>query len=191
MVKQETIRSGMGATVPENRVGLVVANLTVIDADQPHSPNWNAVYRIISGDPSNHFSMRTDPVSNDGMVTVVKPVDYEMNRAFMLTVVVSNQAHLASGIQSSLQSTAGVTISVQDVNEPPYFPTNPKSIRFEEGVPAGTGLTTFSAADPDRHQALKERPSTGDGLCVNGFHILTFSMDISLASAGPRKGTSM
>jgi cadherin 4 type 1 (R-cadherin) len=79
-------------------------------------------------------------------------VDYEMNRAFMLTVMVSNQAHLASGIQSSLQSTAGVTISVQDINEPPYFPTNPKSIRFEEGVPAGTSLTTFSATDPDRLQ---------------------------------------
>lgn len=81
-----------------------------------------------------------------------QPVDFEMNRAFMLTVVVSNQAHLASGIQSSLQSTAGVTISVQDVNEPPYFPTNPKHIRFEEGVPAGTSLTTFSASDPDRLQ---------------------------------------
>ncbi|TNN25971.1 Cadherin-4 [Liparis tanakae] len=80
------------------------------------------------------------------------PVDFEMNRAFMLTVVVSNQAHLASGIQSALQSTAGVTISVQDVNEAPYFPTNPKHIRFEEGVPAGTSLTTFSAADPDRLQ---------------------------------------
>lgn len=82
----------------------------------------------------------------------LQPVDFEMNRAFMLTVVVSNQAHLASGIQSSLQSTAGVTISVQDVNEPPYFPTNPKHIRFEEGVPAGTSLTTFSASDPDRLQ---------------------------------------
>ncbi|XP_077942446.1 cadherin-4-like isoform X2 [Gasterosteus aculeatus] len=138
--------------VPENRVDLAVANLTVIDADQPHSPNWNAVYRIISGDPSGHFTIRTDPVSNDGLVTVVKPVDFEMNRAFMLTVVVSNQAHLASGIQSALQSTAGVTISVQDVNEPPYFPTNPKHIRFEEGVPAGTSLTTFSASDPDRLQ---------------------------------------
>ncbi|XP_059189917.1 cadherin-4-like [Centropristis striata] len=138
--------------VPENRVDLVVANLTVIDADQPHSPNWNAIYRIISGDTSGHFAIRTDPVTNDGMVTVVKPVDFEMNRAFMLTVVVSNQAHLASGIQSSLQSTAGVTISVQDVNEPPYFPTNPKHIRFEEGVPAGTSLTTFSASDPDRLQ---------------------------------------
>lgn len=51
---------------------VVVANLTVIDADQPHSPNWNAIYRIISGDPSGHFTIRTDPVTNDGMVTVVK-----------------------------------------------------------------------------------------------------------------------
>uniref|UniRef100_A0A3P9HWE4 Cadherin-4 n=1 Tax=Oryzias latipes TaxID=8090 RepID=A0A3P9HWE4_ORYLA len=159
--------------VPENRVDLVVANLTVIDADQPHSPNWNAVYRIISGDPSGHFTIRTDPISNDGMVTVVKPVDFEMNRAFMLTVVVSNQAHLASGIQSSLQSTAGVTISVQDVNEPPYFPTNPKHIRFEEGVPAGTSLTTFSASDPDRLQMQQiirylKLSDPADWLSING-----------------------
>lgn len=58
--------------VPENRVEMVVANLTVMDRDQPHSPNWNAVYRIISGDPSGHFSVRTDPTTNEGMVTVVK-----------------------------------------------------------------------------------------------------------------------
>lgn len=75
----------------------------------------------------------------------------------MLTVVVSNQAHLASGIQSSLQSTAGVTISVQDVNEPPVFPVNPKTIRFEEGVPPGTTLTVFAAQDPDHfiHQIVR------------------------------------
>lgn len=50
----------------------MVANLTVMDRDQPHSPNWNAAYRVISGDPSGHFSIRTDPVTNEGMVTVVK-----------------------------------------------------------------------------------------------------------------------
>lgn len=60
--------------VPENQVDVVVANLTVIDADQPHSPNWNAIYRIISGDPTAHFTIRTDPVTNDGMVTVVKVI---------------------------------------------------------------------------------------------------------------------
>lgn len=68
----------------------------------------------------------------------------------MLTVMVSNQAPLASGIQMSFQSTAGVTISVMDINEAPYFPSNHKLIRLEEGVPTGTVLTTFSAVDPDR-----------------------------------------
>ncbi|XP_019492700.1 PREDICTED: cadherin-4 [Hipposideros armiger] len=145
--------------VPENRVETVVANLTVMDRDQPHSPNWNAVYRIISGDPSGHFSIRTDPVTNEGMVTVVKAVDYELNRAFMLTVMVSNQAPLASGIQMSFQSTAGVTISVMDVNEAPYFPSNHKLIRLEEGVPTGTVLTTFSAVDPDRFMQQSVRYS--------------------------------
>ncbi|XP_069861231.1 cadherin-4-like isoform X2 [Dipodomys merriami] len=127
----EFTTSTFSGEVPENRVETVVANLTVMDRDQPHSPNWNAVYRIISGDPSGHFSVRTDPVTNEGLVTVVK-------------------APLASGIQMSFQSTAGVTISVTDINEAPYFPSNHKLIRLEEGVPAGTALTTFSAVDPDR-----------------------------------------
>ncbi|CAF96546.1 unnamed protein product [Tetraodon nigroviridis] len=151
-----TVRTFSGE-VPENKVNVVVTNLTVVDRDQPHSPNWNAVYRIVGGDPTGHFTIHTNPITNEGMLTVIKPVDFEMNRAFGLTVVVSNQAHLASGIQSSLQSTAGVTISVQDVNEPPVFPVNPKMIRFEEGVPAGTTLTVFAAQDPDRfiHQIVR------------------------------------
>ncbi|XP_043946311.1 cadherin-4 [Protopterus annectens] len=136
--------------VPENKVDAVVANLTVMDRDQPHTANWNAVYRILNGDQMGHFVIRTDPVTNDGLVTVVKPVDFEMNRAFVLTVMVTNQAPLASGIQMSHQSTAGVTISVRDVNEAPYFPAKPKLIRQDEGVPAGTFLTIFQAVDPDR-----------------------------------------
>uniref|UniRef100_A0A8C2ECW6 Cadherin-4 n=1 Tax=Cyprinus carpio TaxID=7962 RepID=A0A8C2ECW6_CYPCA len=136
--------------VPENAVGVVVANLTVRDKDQPHTPNWNAVYRITGGDAMGHFAIRTDEVTNDGKVIVVKPVDYERNDAFTLMVVVSNQAHLASGIPSSPSSSAAVSIKVLDVNEAPVFPSNPKIIRFEEGVPADTTLATFAALDPDR-----------------------------------------
>lgn len=58
--------------VPENKVNVVVTNLTVVDRDQPHSPNWNAVYRIVSGDPMGHFTIRTNPITNEGMLTVVK-----------------------------------------------------------------------------------------------------------------------
>ncbi|NWU13476.1 CADH4 protein, partial [Cephalopterus ornatus] len=98
----------------------------------------------------SHFAFSQPEGPREKIQHFAAAVDYEMNRAFMLTVMVSNQAPLASGIQMSFQSTAGVTISVTDVNEAPYFPTNHKLIRLEEGVPTGTVLTTFSAVDPDR-----------------------------------------
>ncbi|XP_063065127.1 cadherin-4-like [Engraulis encrasicolus] len=135
--------------VKENATGVIVTNLTVIDRDQPHTPNWNAVYKIMSGDPNNYFTIHTNPENNDGMVTVVKPVDYELNRAFMLNVEVHNQVPLASNIQSSPQHTAGVTISVQDVNEPPAFVSNPKYVRLQEGLAAGHPVCSFVAKDPD------------------------------------------
>lgn len=143
--------------VQENKREVIVANLTVTDRDQAHTSNWNALYRIVSGDPAHHFIVKTDPITNEGMVIVEKPVDYEINRAFVLTVLVMNQSPLATGIQSSLQSTATVAISVTDVNEAPFFIPNPKLIRQEEEMPVGTLLTTFAAQDPDRfmHQAIR------------------------------------
>lgn len=61
--------------VPENRVDVIVANLTVTDKDQPHTPAWNAMYRMTGGDPTGRFTILTDPNSNDGLVTVVKVRD--------------------------------------------------------------------------------------------------------------------
>lgn len=58
--------------VLENRVNMIVANLTVTDKDQPHTPAWNAMYRMTGGDPTGRFTILTDPNSNDGLVTVVK-----------------------------------------------------------------------------------------------------------------------
>ncbi|CAO2593288.1 CDH2, partial [Lemmus lemmus] len=128
--------------VPENRVDVILANLTVTDEDQPHMPTWNAVYRISSGDPTGRIAIQTDPNSNDGLVTMVKPIDFETNRMFVLTVAAENQVPLAKGIQHPPQSTATVSVTVIDVNENPYFVPNPKIIRQEEGLHAGTMLTT-------------------------------------------------
>lgn len=61
--------------VPENRVDVIVANLTVTDKDQPHTPAWNARYQMTGGDPTGQFTILTDPNSNDGLVTVVKVRD--------------------------------------------------------------------------------------------------------------------
>uniref|UniRef100_A0A670I8J5 Cadherin 2 n=1 Tax=Podarcis muralis TaxID=64176 RepID=A0A670I8J5_PODMU len=137
--------------VPENRVDVTVANLTVTDKDQPHTPAWNAMYRMTGGDPTGRFTINTDPNSNDGLVTVVKPIDFETNRMFVLTVAAENQVPLAKGIQHPPQSTATVSITVIDVNESPIFVPVTKLVRQEEGLLAGKVLTSFTAQDPDRY----------------------------------------
>ncbi|KAA8589896.1 hypothetical protein FQN60_013261, partial [Etheostoma spectabile] len=136
--------------VHENRVNVIVANLTVTDKDQPHTSAWSAVYRIIAGDPTGRFSIPTDPTTNEGLLTVVKPVDFELSRSFMLTVEAENEVPLARGIHLPRQSTATVSVRILDINESPEFSPNPKSIKLEEGLPAGSLLTTFTAQDPDR-----------------------------------------
>ncbi|KAG9274619.1 cadherin-2-like isoform X2, partial [Astyanax mexicanus] len=145
--------------VPENRVNVIVANLTVTDKDQPNTPAWNAVYKITGGDPTGRFSVPTDPTTNEGLVTVVKPIDFETSRSFVLTVVAVNEVALERGIHLPRQSTATVSIRVIDVNESPYFDPNPKLIRLDEGMPAESVLTTYTAQDPDRFMQQSMRYS--------------------------------
>ncbi|NXT66667.1 CADH4 protein, partial [Chaetops frenatus] len=128
----------------------ITRDLTGSLMGQAGSRNWGGMGLPTTTGTHSHFSFSQPKGPREEIQHFSAAVDYEMNRAFMLTVMVSNQAPLASGIQMSFQSTAGVTISVTDVNEAPYFPTNHKLIRLEEGVPTGTVLTTFSAVDPDR-----------------------------------------
>ncbi|XP_077390691.1 cadherin-2-like [Festucalex cinctus] len=136
--------------VHENLVNVIVTNLTVTDKDQPHSSAWNAVYRIISGDSKGHFSIPTDPSTNKGLLTVVKPIDFELSRSYVLNVAAENEVPLARGIHPPRQSTATVSIRILDLNESPEFSPNPKPIKLDEGLAAGSPLTTFTAQDPDR-----------------------------------------
>ncbi|XP_045543701.1 cadherin-2 isoform X2 [Salmo salar] len=145
--------------VHENRVNVIVANLTVTDKDQPHTASWRTVYRITAGDPTGRFSIPTDPTTNEGLVTVVKPIDYEVSRSFVLTVLAENEVALARGIHLPRQSTATVSVRIADVNESPDFSPNPKAIKLEEGLPAGSLLTTFTAQDPDRYMQQNIRYS--------------------------------
>lgn len=81
----------------------------------------------------------------------VQPIDYESTRAFMLTVEAENEVTLVRGIHLPRQSTATVSVRILDLNESPEFRPNPKSMRLEEGLSAGSMLTTFTAQDPDRY----------------------------------------
>eukprot|EP00069_Balaena_mysticetus_P022468 bmy_14306T0 len=52
--------------------GVDVGRLEVEDRDLPGSPNWVARFTILEGDPDGQFAIRTDPRTNEGVLSVVK-----------------------------------------------------------------------------------------------------------------------
>lgn len=84
-------------------------------------------------------------------------IDFELTRSFTLLVEAQNEVPLARGIHLPRQPTATVSVTVLDVNESPEFSPNPKLIKLEEGLPAGSVLTTFTAQDPDRFMSQNVR----------------------------------
>lgn len=55
----------------ENRKSYEVGRVNVTDRDDPGTGNWEAKYSILN-DQDGNFDIRTDPVTNQGLLTVVK-----------------------------------------------------------------------------------------------------------------------
>ncbi|XP_051757087.1 cadherin-4-like [Ctenopharyngodon idella] len=133
-------------SVPENKVGAVVAKLTVTDEDEEGSPAWSTKYRIISGDKGGFFSVSTGPSRLEGIITTVKPLDFEKNKQYILSVIVENDDPFVGAL---VTSTATVTVNVEDVNEPPEFNPKERVIYKPEDSPIDTELVSYTATDPD------------------------------------------
>ncbi|KAK9972668.1 hypothetical protein ABG768_025957 [Culter alburnus] len=139
-------------SVPENKVGAEVAKLTVTDGDEAGSPAWSTKYRIISGDKGGFFSVSTGPSQLEGVITTVKPLDFEKNKQYILSVIVENDEPFVGSLATS---TATVTVNVEDVNEPPEFNPKEKIISKPENVPVDTELVSYTATDPDIGKSQK------------------------------------
>ncbi|XP_039744573.1 cadherin-15 [Pteropus medius] len=132
--------------------GVDVGRLEVEDGDLPGSPNWVARFTILEGDPDGQFAIRTDPKTNEGVLSVVKPLDYENCDQYDLRVVVRNEAPLQAVASRPERGQAWVRVQVQDVNEAPVFQENPLRTSLAEGAAPGTPVAAFSAQDPDTQQ---------------------------------------
>ncbi|XP_030223150.1 cadherin-13 [Gadus morhua] len=136
------------AQLEEGSVGVVV-NLTVDDRDDPATGGWRAVYSIVSGDPRQSFSISTNPDNNEGMLAVVKPLDYEASAFHSLLVWVQNEEPLQGGGPSGSSSTATVQVALLDVNEGPRFSPDPLMVSRMEDLPVGSLVASLTATDPD------------------------------------------
>ncbi|XP_061863621.1 cadherin-13 isoform X2 [Colius striatus] len=144
------------ATVKEGVTGVIV-NLTVGDRDDPATGAWRAVYTIINGNPGQSFEIHTNPQTNEGMLSVVKPLDYEISAFHTLLIKVENEDPLIPDIAYGPSSTATVQITVEDVNEGPVFHPNPMTVTKQENIPVGSVVLTVNATDPDtlQHQTIR------------------------------------
>ncbi|XP_026166610.1 cadherin-13 isoform X1 [Mastacembelus armatus] len=136
------------ASVNEGSTGVVV-NLTVDDRDDPATGAWRAIYSIINGDPTQSFEIQTNPDNNEGMLSVVKPLDYEATAFHTLLIRVENEDLLVPDVGYGPSSTATVHVTVMDINEGPVFFPDPLTVTRMENIPVGSFVASLNATDPD------------------------------------------
>ncbi|KAJ8398633.1 hypothetical protein AAFF_G00421610 [Aldrovandia affinis] len=136
------------ATVNEGWTG-VVLNLTVDDRDDPATGAWRAVYNIINGNVGQSFEVHTNLDNNEGMLSVVKPLDYEKTSLHTLLIRVENEDPLVPDVGYGPTSTATVHVRVLDVNEGPVFFPDPMAVTKRENIPVGSFVATLNATDPE------------------------------------------
>ncbi|XP_041952833.1 cadherin-like protein 26 isoform X1 [Alosa sapidissima] len=162
-----TGQTGSGI-VKEGESGMTILRIQVSDEDTEGTPAWKAKY-MLHGDPGGYFKITTDPETNEGVLTVVKPLDYEDGQLRKLSVTVENEepyftCQVNGRPQQGLWDVAWVggdsdnlppvisrpiTITVEDTNDPPFFLPDVKNIRLMENSPVGTPLEKFTADDHD------------------------------------------
>ncbi|XP_044061719.1 cadherin-15 [Siniperca chuatsi] len=132
----------------ENRKDYEIGRVNVTDRDDRGTGNWEAKY-FISNDPDGNFAISTDPATNQGILTVVKPLDYEAQDEYMLILMVENLNPLSNKAPNLPVSTATVVVTVVNENEAPHFREDPIQIVVPESVVPGTLLKSNIAFDPD------------------------------------------
>ncbi|MBN3299444.1 CAD15 protein, partial [Amia calva] len=135
--------------VPENVDNIDIGRINATDMDQEGTPNWIIKYTIVEGDPDRHFAISTDADSNEGIVSVVKALDYETVAQYQLTITAENNSPLSSKAPKDLPSSATVTIWVTDMNETPGFREDPIKLTVPEGTSKNTLLAKNIASDPE------------------------------------------
>ncbi|KAM7385048.1 hypothetical protein PAMP_001146 [Pampus punctatissimus] len=133
-------------TVEENKVGALVLKMSVTDGDEPHSPAWNAKFKIVSGDPELLFKVETGINKHEGILTTAKGLDFEKVSKHTLLIEVENDVPFAIPLPTA---TATVVVNVQDVNEAPVFDPMEKHVTKPENLAINSEVVQYIASDPD------------------------------------------
>uniref|UniRef100_A0A669EZN4 Cadherin EGF LAG seven-pass G-type receptor 2 n=1 Tax=Oreochromis niloticus TaxID=8128 RepID=A0A669EZN4_ORENI len=116
-------------------VGTSVVTVSAVDQDI----NSVVTYQIASGNTRNRFSITSQ--SGGGLITLALPLDYKLERQYVLTVTASDGTRF---------DTAKVFVNVTDANtHRPVFQSSHYTVSINEDKPVGTTVVVISATDED------------------------------------------
>uniref|UniRef100_A0AAQ6IQV0 Cadherin domain-containing protein n=1 Tax=Anabas testudineus TaxID=64144 RepID=A0AAQ6IQV0_ANATE len=126
----------------------VVARIKAADFDI--GSNAEMDYRIMDGDGPGMFNITTDEDTQEGVIILLKPLDFETKSSFSLRIEVTNR-NIDSDFLSlgPFSDTTSVKVTVEDVNEPPVFSSPLSKMVVSEDAKVGTSIGRVSAHDPD------------------------------------------
>ncbi|XP_073325817.1 cadherin-like protein 26 [Pagrus major] len=139
--------------VNESEVKHDVLRVAVEDKDTPGTPGWRAKYFFIKGNEEENYKIETDPVTNEGILSVIKGKDFERTMNQSLQIGVENEEPLwvckGKGGKLPPADFINVTVKVIDVNDPPEFAKNPANVYLKEEEEPGKVLHQPKVHDVD------------------------------------------
>ncbi|NXM77703.1 DSG2 protein, partial [Serilophus lunatus] len=137
-------------SIEENRANVEIMRIKVFDKDEEFSDNWLANFTFVSGNEDGFFRIVTDSQKNEGILTVVKELDYEKMQSLNLGIVVTNKAEFHKSIKPSYKAqTIPIKIKVINVREGPVFPGGTKVIGASEKLQIKQVIGQYQAYDED------------------------------------------
>ncbi|XP_043075981.1 desmocollin 2 like [Puntigrus tetrazona] len=135
------------ANVKENQDNVLVTRIPVEDKDLVNTPNWRAVFEVTKGNESGNFRMETDPKTNEGLLYVIKGLDFEKTPLVNLEITARNEVPLVGPDNKWLS--VPLEISVGNEDEGPEFNPAILYLKVKENVANGTVIGTYKALDPE------------------------------------------
>ncbi|XP_036273797.1 desmocollin-3 isoform X3 [Pipistrellus kuhlii] len=138
------------ASVEENTYNVEILRLSVEDKDLVNSANWRANFTILKGNENGNFKISTDKATNEGVLCVVKPLDYEENQKVVLEIGVANEAPFTRDLALRTPANrAVVTVHVQNQDEGPECKPAAQHVRIRENSAVGSRMNGYKAYDPE------------------------------------------
>ncbi|XP_029973760.1 cadherin-like protein 26 isoform X2 [Salarias fasciatus] len=134
-----------------------ILRVSVEDKDTPNTDGWRAKYFFISGNEDGAFKIETDPVTNEGILSVVTGKNYQQTSLENLEIGVENVEPLficKDGKPVSTQmlpkaDSVTIEMTMIDSNDPPSFKRETYHVYVQEEEEPGQLLFTPEVHDED------------------------------------------